>query len=118
MSKEELEVQKEAEKLAKKNKKDDTKKDTDAKKDKKDDVKKDSAATVAPIEIELDDLDNRVARLTINSSNLSDAVLTPDGDKLYYLSRFEKGFDLWVNELKENNTRRSSSSSKAKARWT
>ena len=105
MSKEELEVQKEAEKLAKKNKKDDTKKDTDAKKDKKDDVKKDSAATVAPIEIELDDLDNRVARLTINSSNLSDAVLTPDGDKLYYLSRFEKGFDLWVNELKENNTK-------------
>lgn len=91
MTKEEVDVQKEAEKLAKKGK--------------KDDAKKDSSDKVAPIDINFNDLDSRIARLTINSSFISDAVLTPDGDKLYYLSRFEKGYDLWVNELKENSTK-------------
>ncbi len=94
MSKEELEIQKESEKLAKKDKKE----------KKEEDTKKDTTATT-PIDIDLNDIESRVERLTINSSNISDAVLTPDGDKLYYLSRFEKGFDLWVNELKEDNTK-------------
>ena len=91
MTKEELEIQKEAEKLAQKGK--------------KDEAKKDSAAKVAPIEIDLDDIEGRTTRLTINSSNISDAVLTPDGDKLYYLCQFERGYDLWVNDLKEKNTK-------------
>lgn len=96
MSKEELEIQKEAEKLAKKDKKDEAKKS---------DAKKDSADKITPVEVDLNDIESRVARLTINSSNISDAVLTPDGDKLYYLCQFEKGYDLWVNDLKENNTK-------------
>jgi Tol biopolymer transport system component/C-terminal processing protease CtpA/Prc len=58
-----------------------------------------------PIEIDFDGIEERKVRLTINSSNLSDAILTPDGDKLYYLSKFEKGYDLWVNELKDNKTK-------------
>ncbi|WP_320051948.1 S41 family peptidase [uncultured Acetobacteroides sp.] len=101
MTKEELDIQKEAEKLTKKDKKDETKKD-DAKKD---EAKKDSTDKIAPLEIDLNDLESRTTRLTINSSNISDAVLTPDGDKLYYLCSFEKGFDLWVNDLKENSTK-------------
>lgn len=91
MTKEEKDVQKEADKLAKKGK--------------KEDANKDSAAKDEPIEIDLNDLESRTERLTINSSNIADAVLTPDGEKLYYLARFEKGFDLWVNDLKENNTK-------------
>lgn len=95
MTKEEQELQKEKEKLAKKGKKDDAKKE---------DTKKDSGK-VAPIAFELDDLESRTARLTINSSFISDAVLTPEGDKLYYLAKFEKGYDLWVNDFKEKNTK-------------
>ena len=41
----------------------------------------------------------------MHSSSLSDAVVTPDGQKLYYLSRFEKGFDLWLHDFKKRSTR-------------
>ncbi len=74
----------------------------DGKKDQKD-VAKDKG--IEPLKIDVDNIDNRKVKLTINSSSLSDALLVPDGDKLYYLSRFEKGFDLWVNNLKDNETK-------------
>ena len=54
------------------------------------------------------DLENsrdRVIRLTVNSSRLGDAVLTPKGDKLYYQAAFESGYDLWEHDLKENKTK-------------
>ena len=54
------------------------------------------------------DLDNRfdrIVRLTVNSSFMGDAVLTPKGDKLYYLAAFESGYDLWEHDLKENSTK-------------
>nr|WP_252728477.1 S41 family peptidase [Alteromonas sp. C1M14] len=31
--------------------------------------------------------------------------LTPDGEKLFYLTKFEKGFDLWVEDFKEKSTK-------------
>ena len=37
-------------------------------------------------------------RLTLHSSEMADARLTPDGEKLLYLAEFEKGYDLWVYE--------------------
>ncbi len=60
---------------------------------------------IEEISIELDKLEDREVRLTIHSSSLSDAVMTPDGKKLYYLSRFEKGYDLWMHDLVENKTK-------------
>lgn len=51
------------------------------------------------------DLDNRVVRLTINSSSISDYALTPDGSKIYYLAAFEKGYDLWVTEPRTRETK-------------
>lgn len=95
LSKEEVDYQKEIDEALKEDKeeeKDDKKK------------KKDSEETSKELEIVLDGLEDRIERLTIHSSRLSDAVLTPDGNKLYYLSQFEGGYDLWVNDLKENNT--------------
>jgi C-terminal processing protease CtpA/Prc len=53
----------------------------------------------------MNNLEDRVVRLTINSSDLADAVLTPDGEKLIYLSRFEKGHDLWLHKLRDKETR-------------
>lgn len=57
------------------------------------------------VEMNLSNLEDRVARLTINSSDLGDAVLTKDGKNLFYLSRFEKGYDLWLHKFKENETK-------------
>jgi len=101
MSKEEYEAYKESEKDKKKDDKKEDKKD-DKKKSKKGDKKDD---TLKPIKIDFKYLQDRVARLTIHSSNLSDAVVTPDGLQLYYLARFEEGFDLWLHDFKEDETK-------------
>ena len=68
-----------------------------AKDDKKDAEKKDDDGLKAadPVAIEFDGLDDRVTRLSLNSAELSGAQLSPDGETLYYLARFERGFDLW-----------------------
>ncbi|RHJ93096.1 S41 family peptidase [Parabacteroides bouchesdurhonensis] len=76
-------------------------------KDKKDSKKKetDKEKPVDPLKFDLVNHKDRIIRLTINSSMLGDAVLTPKGDKLYYCSSFEKGFDLWERDFKENTTK-------------
>lgn len=61
--------------------------------------KKDSVA------IDWDGLKYRKARLTINSSNLADALVSKDGETLYYLARFEKGFNLWSTNLRTKETK-------------
>lgn len=58
-----------------------------------------------PLVLNFDNLDNRQIRLTINSSSLSDYVLNNDASKLFYLSSFEKGYDLWVTEPRTRETR-------------
>ncbi|MCC5914701.1 MAG: PD40 domain-containing protein [Balneolaceae bacterium] len=52
-----------------------------------------------------DGMKDRTARLTIHSSTLSDAVLSKDGSKLYYLSSFEDNFNLWETDLRTRDTR-------------
>lgn len=116
LSKEELELLKEQEEDSKPDDvSDDDEKDTKSKKakkkekgdknkkDKKD--KKDKKKKVTPIKIELKGIHDRKLRLTIHSSSMADAVVTPDGEKLIYLTRFEKGFDLWVTELRTKDTK-------------
>jgi len=84
----------------KKDKKDeDEDEDGEDKEDKKDEIK------LEPITIELDGIRDRKKRLTIHSSSLSDAVISKDGEKLYYLSSFEKGYDLWVTNLRTRSTK-------------
>ena len=48
--------------------------------------------------VELDGLEDRVVRLTPMSSRLGAATMTSDGETLYFLSAFEKGYDLWELE--------------------
>ena len=88
-------------------KKDDEKKDDDE--DKKDDEKKKEekkeVKKVEPINIELDDIDERKVRLTVHSSRLSDLILNKDGSKLYYMANYEKGADLWETNLRTKETK-------------
>ncbi|HKK45069.1 MAG TPA: S41 family peptidase [Balneolaceae bacterium] len=71
--------------------------------------KKDSTETKKkkeePITLNLSNLDSRTKRLTINSSLLSDFVLSKDGEKLYYLAKYEKGYDLWQTEPRTHDTK-------------
>jgi len=60
---------------------------------------------VAPTKIEWESIADRTVRLTLNASDLASAVLTKDGDKLYYLSRFEDGYDLWKQDIKAHETK-------------
>ncbi len=104
LTKQEAELLKDKKKKDKEEKeKADKEKDKESKDKKAKDEKKSS--TIDLLKFELDNLDDRKVRLTINSSNISDAILSPEGDKLYYLSKFEKGFDLWVRNIKDNETK-------------
>lgn len=76
--------------------------DEDKEEDKEKKDKKEQ--TVAPLTFDLENRHDRVMRLTMNSSSLGDAVLSPKGDKLYYCASFEKGPDLWVHDLKDHST--------------
>ena len=109
LSKDEYELLKQVEKLQKK-------KEEDKKKEEKDKLKKENKdenllpgqvkiKKADPVKIEIEGLAFRTERLTVNSSDLADAVLTSDGAKLYYLSKIEKGFDLWVHKLRDNETK-------------
>ena len=109
MNKEEYELMKEFQKdkekkeKEEKDNKEESKKSKSKKKDKegKDSEKKEEK----PLKIEWENLDDRMVRLTHHSSNLGDGVLSKDSSKLYYLARFEKGFDLWEQDFKEGTTK-------------
>lgn len=100
MNKEDFELFTQAAKKAEKDKKKDDK-DKKDKKDKKDDKKEENK----PINIEFENMDSRIVRLTPNSSDMGDAIITKDGEKLYYLAAFEEGYDLWVYDMREKSTK-------------
>ena len=102
MSKEELALLEEAEKEKKDDKKESEDKDKKNKKSTNDDKKKEE---VKPLTFDLDNCRDRIVRLTKHSSSLGDAILSKKGDKLYYQASFEKGTDLWCQDLKENSTK-------------
>lgn len=78
----------------------DDKKD-DKKSDKKDDKKAETPKNATRVEPE--GIQERIVRLTPNSSNLGDYAISKDGDALYYLSAFEGGYDLWKKDLRKND---------------
>ncbi len=74
-------------------------------KDKKEPADKDKKEEIKELVIDWGGLALRKARLTIHSSSLGDALVNKDGDTLYYLSRFEKGMNLWTTNLKTRETK-------------
>ena len=94
LTKEELALVKEAEEQKEKDKP----KPAEADKDK--DKKETPKPLVVELVLELDGVLTRKAKLTIHSSSLSDALVSKDGETLYYLARFEKGANLWSTNLR------------------
>ena len=101
LSEEEYELKKAEEKRLKEleaekedKKKDDKKKEEDKEKDEKQDI-----------EIDLDKLQDRIVRLTPMSSNLGSAVLSKDGETLFFTSSFEGKADLWSLNIRERSSK-------------
>lgn len=83
----------------------DKEKDKDKDKD-KDKAKADTAKKAPkPMQIDFEGLEDRKVRLTIHSSLLSDGLITPDGEKLFYITKFEGGYDLWQTKFKDSETK-------------
>ncbi len=101
LTKEEFALLEELEKEKKEEEKKDTK-DTDEKALKKGKEEKDE---VEEIKIDWENLTDRKKRLTIHTSRANDWALSEDGEKLYYLTRFEKSLDIWVTELRTKETK-------------
>ena len=75
---------------------------------KKEQPKKEQDKDKAPneeLKLDTDNIEDRKMRLTMHSSALADAVLSEDGKSLYYLAKFEGGFDLWVHKIFDRQTR-------------
>lgn len=100
LSKEEFALLKEQEEKAEKEK--EKAAGREAGKEKKPEAGKEEVQALA---FDWDDLTKRKVRLTIHSADIADAALAKDGAKLYYLARFEKGYDLWVNELRDREVK-------------
>ena len=107
LNKEDNELLKEAEKEAKKAEDEKAKKEKEeAEKSKKKpaavgDSNKEKSKDIV---VELDGIEDRIVRVTTNSSDIASALITKDGESLYYLSAFEKGYDLWKMDLRKRST--------------
>lgn len=93
LNKADYELLKEKEEKEKKEKK---KGDKKVKEDKKEDKEKKKE-----IKIDLKNIEDRIVRLTVRSSNILDAALTPDAETLVYISRYKKGYAIWTNKIRE-----------------
>jgi Tol biopolymer transport system component/C-terminal processing protease CtpA/Prc len=77
----------------------------DTKKEGKEKDKKKEVEAVKDLTFDWDQMKERNKRLTIHSSVLGDAVLSKEGDKLYYLARFEGKMNLWSTDLRTKETK-------------
>ena len=89
-----------------KSKADKEKSKVDSSKDSNQDESADDKADQKEILVELNGIEDRIVRLTPNSSDLGSAILSKDGEDLYYFSAFEDGYDLWKMNLREKDTKR------------
>ncbi len=107
LSKEDFALVKEKEDKLKKEKKDSTEKakPADKKTKKPSEPKAVSDTAVKDITIDWDNLTERKLRLTVYTSPARDWVLSKDGEKLFYLTSFDKGNDLWVTETRTKETK-------------
>lgn len=106
MTEEEYKLMKEEEERLKKGKKEaEAKNKKDEKStDKKSDDKGVDTEKAKDIVIDFESIDKLIVRLTPMSSDLAGAILSKDGETLYFLSAFEDGYDLWKTDIRSRST--------------
>lgn len=95
LSEEDYALLKDSEKNKDKEKEKDKDKDKDKGKDKDADKSTD-------INVELDGITDRIVRVTPQSTYLHDAIMTDDGETLYYLTEGDDGMKLWKFKPRED----------------
>ena len=56
--------------------------------------------------MELNNIEDRIVRLNSQLFRIwGSAIITKDGETLYYLSAFEGGYDLWKMNLRKKDTK-------------
>ncbi len=101
LSKEEFDLLKEKEKKEKEGEKDESKKENQKKKDNNsDDIDK-----VENLKFDWTNLTDRKRRLTVHTSRAFEYLLSKDGDKLYYSTRFEGKNNIWITDLRTKETK-------------
>lgn len=112
LSKEDYALLKEAEKANAKKDEPEGDDDKKSKKGKKNKKEKDLSPETDPdaalpgrktIKVELEGIEDRIVRLTPNSSDIASAIIDKDGKNLYYLSAIEQGYDLWKLGLRDGD---------------
>lgn len=78
-----------------------TKKDDKKKKDKNDSTK----IALPKVSYDIVNAKDRIVKMTVTSAKHGSCILSKNGDKLYYLAAFEKGYDLWERDFKDNTTK-------------
>ena len=79
-------------------------KDKEEEKDKADTTKKKEEKKDTVL-IDWDGLQQRKVKLTVASADIADALISKDGTDLYYLAKFEDGYNLWTTDLKTKETK-------------
>lgn len=74
----------------------------EARKEKKDSLDREKGK-MKKLDLELEYRSERIRRLTPNSNSMGDHFLSPDGNKLYFTQRLERGYDLCVRDLQEGS---------------
>ncbi len=108
LTKEEFALLKEQEEKKEKDQKKSRDDDKPGKKENKDDDAdndEDDEDKVEEIKIDWNNLTERKRRLTTHTSSATDWILSEDGEKLYYLTRFEKKMDIWETNLRTKETK-------------
>ena len=109
LTKDEFTLLKEQEEEKKKEEKESKEEDKSGKKRKKakngEEEDEDDKDKVEEIKIDWNNLTERKSRLTVHTSRANDWFLSKEGEKLYYLTRFEKSLDIWVTELRTKETK-------------
>ncbi len=107
LSEEDYAIRKDLEKKEQKDKADSGSKDkakTKGKaKDADKDADKDKKSASKDINVELDGITERVVRLTPMSTSLRDAIITADGENLYYIAQANNGTQLWKLDLRKGD---------------
>ena len=68
-------------------------------------AKEDESKKVEDLKFDFENLLNRKDRLTKHTSAITDWILSKDGEKLYYLTKFEGKNNLWMTELRKDDTK-------------
>ncbi len=67
----------------------------EAAKDKATKTEKEAPKLAEPVAMDFERIEDRTARLSFSSTQLANAALSSDGENLYFLARYDKGYDLW-----------------------